>query len=222
MADWVLPCEKWTAIARRLQAAHQGIDIDNPIGYPIQAVGSGTVTDAGPASGFGNWIRIKHDGANIGTVYGHMYDDGVLVKSGQRVSTGQQIGKVGSNGHSTGPHLHFELRLGGVGGLPVDGLNWLAARGAKGIPASLVSASGGPDIPISPSVPSGLALLGPLSDALKFIINPHNWFRIAMFILGLGLVYMGIKGLGLIDTSKIQSTAMSAMNKIPSAKLAAE
>lgn len=102
---------------------HNGIDIAAPIGTPIYAVADGTVIDAGPAQGFGLWVRIRHDDGSI-TVYGHMYD--FFVSVGERVPAGMQIARMGNRGDSTGPHLHFEVI---VGGRHVDPLHWLALRG---------------------------------------------------------------------------------------------
>ncbi|MGQ4600193.1 peptidoglycan DD-metalloendopeptidase family protein [Nocardia sp. R6R-6] len=102
---------------------HNGIDIAAPIGTPIYAVADGTVIDAGPAQGFGLWVRIRHDDGSI-TVYGHMYD--FFVSVGERVPAGMQIARMGNRGDSTGPHLHFEVI---VGGQHVDPLQWLALRG---------------------------------------------------------------------------------------------
>jgi murein DD-endopeptidase MepM/ murein hydrolase activator NlpD len=81
------------------------------LGKPIYAARDGVVVASGPADGFGNWIVIKHtiDGNTYSTVYGHMYDDGLLVKVGDTVKAGQQIGTIGNNGQSSGPHLHFEI-----------------------------------------------------------------------------------------------------------------
>ncbi|MEG8177498.1 M23 family metallopeptidase [Nocardia terpenica] len=104
---------------------HYGIDIAAPIGSPIYAVTDGTVIDAGPAQGFGLWVRIRHDDGTI-SVYGHMYDFSVSV--GERVRAGQQIARVGNRGDSTGPHLHFEIL---VGGQHVDPQPWLAAHGLR-------------------------------------------------------------------------------------------
>lgn len=103
---------------------HQGIDIANAVGTPILAVADGTVIDSGPASGFGKWIRIKHDDGTI-TVYGHMSTLNVGV--GERVSAGQKIAGMGNEGFSTGSHLHFEVHP--YGGPAVDPVPWLAARG---------------------------------------------------------------------------------------------
>ncbi len=102
---------------------HYGIDIAAPIGSPIYAVADGTVIDAGPAQGFGLWVRIRHDDGTI-SVYGHMYDFSVSV--GERVRAGQQIARIGNRGDSTGPHLHFEIL---IGGQHVDPQPWLAMHG---------------------------------------------------------------------------------------------
>lgn len=102
---------------------HYGIDIANKIGTPIYAVTDGTVISAGPASGFGLWVRILHEDGTI-SVYGHV--DRYLVRVGQKVKAGQQIATMGNRGQSTGPHLHFEVI---VGGKKINPLPWLAARG---------------------------------------------------------------------------------------------
>lgn len=102
---------------------HAGIDIAGPLGSPIYAVAAGTVIDAGPAQGFGLWVRIRHDDGTI-SVYGHMYD--FFVSVGERVPAGMQIARIGNRGDSTGPHLHFEIIQGGQ---RVDPQTWLAQRG---------------------------------------------------------------------------------------------
>ncbi|MFI5715346.1 M23 family metallopeptidase [Nocardia sp. NPDC051750] len=102
---------------------HNGIDIAGPIGSPIYAVAAGTVIDAGPAAGFGLWVRIRHDDGTI-SVYGHMYD--FFVSVGERVPAGMQIARMGNRGDSTGPHLHFEIIM---DGRHVDPQRWLALHG---------------------------------------------------------------------------------------------
>ncbi|RVW07168.1 M23 family metallopeptidase [Prescottella agglutinans] len=111
-------------ITTRFGGGHMGIDIAAPMGAPILAAADGTVIDAGPASGFGLWIRIRHNDGTV-TTYGH--NDVNLVSKGQRVVAGQRIANVGSRGNSTGPHLHFEVDL--PGWIKVDPVPWLAARG---------------------------------------------------------------------------------------------
>jgi murein DD-endopeptidase MepM/ murein hydrolase activator NlpD len=90
--------------------SHPGIDISAPYGTPMVAVADGTVIMAGPASGFGNWIVIQHDG--FATVYGHMKAQDIFVTVGQNVSGGQEIALIDSMGTSTGDHLHIEVHPG--------------------------------------------------------------------------------------------------------------
>lgn len=84
----------------------------------------GTVISAGPASGFGLWVRVRHDDGTI-TVYGH--NDSNAVTVGQRVRTNQVIAYIGNRGDSTGPHVHFEVTL--PNGTRVDPAAWLRQRG---------------------------------------------------------------------------------------------
>jgi murein DD-endopeptidase MepM/ murein hydrolase activator NlpD len=103
--------------------SHQGTDFAAATGTPVFAVMSGTVESAGALGGYGNQVLLRHpDGTQ--TRYGHLSVIGV--RPGQSVDVGERIGAVGSTGVSTGPHLHFEVVL---GGRPVDPEPWLAARG---------------------------------------------------------------------------------------------
>lgn len=128
-AAWVnpVPSGKYTScFCQRWGTLHAGIDLAAPLGTPIGAVGDGVVLKAGPASGFGLAIYIQHENGDV-TVYGHMYV--MDVKAGDIVQAGQQIAEVGSNGFSTGPHLHLEVHVGGIQGQKIDPVPWLAARG---------------------------------------------------------------------------------------------
>ncbi len=98
---------------------HPGVDFGAPLGTQIHAAGDGTVVFAGEESGYGNYTCINH-GQDVATCYGHQ--SALLVKLGDTVVRNQVIGLVGSTGYSTGPHLHFEVRIGGT---PVDPLPWL-------------------------------------------------------------------------------------------------
>jgi murein DD-endopeptidase MepM/ murein hydrolase activator NlpD len=98
---------------------HQGIDIGAPMGTPIAAAAGGTVIYCGWESGYGNLVVIDH-GGNLATAYGHQ--SSIAVSCGQHVEQGQTIGYVGCTGHCFGPHLHFEVR---IGGSPVDPLGYL-------------------------------------------------------------------------------------------------
>jgi murein DD-endopeptidase MepM/ murein hydrolase activator NlpD len=96
---------------RSWEACHPGIDIAAPTGTPIRAADGGRVAIAGPTGGYGNYTCIQHS-ASLSSCYGHQSSIGVSV--GQQVSKGQVIGAVGSTGFSTGPHLHFEVRINGA------------------------------------------------------------------------------------------------------------
>ncbi len=89
-------------------AYHAGLDFRGPIGAPIYAAAAGTVSFAGVRSGYGNCIEIDH-GNGLMTRYAHM--SGYRARAGQKVAAGQVVGLIGSTGRSTGPHLHFEVRI---------------------------------------------------------------------------------------------------------------
>jgi murein DD-endopeptidase MepM/ murein hydrolase activator NlpD len=98
---------------------HAGIDIPAPVGTPIRAAKGGRVIIAGFTGGYGNYTCVDH-GGGMSTCYGHQSSIGVGV--GQSVSQGQVIGLSGNTGNSTGPHLHFEVR---INGSPVDPMGYL-------------------------------------------------------------------------------------------------
>jgi murein DD-endopeptidase MepM/ murein hydrolase activator NlpD len=103
---------------------HAGIDLANSIGTPILAVSDGVVIDAGPTAGYGMWVKLRHADGTV-TLYGHV--NTTLVSVGQRVMAGDQIATMGNRGNSTGPHLHFEVLLGGTE--RIDPVPWLGKRG---------------------------------------------------------------------------------------------
>jgi murein DD-endopeptidase MepM/ murein hydrolase activator NlpD len=105
---------------------HYGLDIANRIGTPIVSVMDGKVISAGPVSGFGLWVRVRHDDGTI-TVYGHINE--YLVPVGKRVTAGEQIATLGNRGESTGPHLHFEVLR--HGSRKIDPLVWLRGNGVS-------------------------------------------------------------------------------------------
>ncbi len=100
---------------------HEGIDLAGAYGSPIHVTADGVVTYAGWMNGYGNLVEVQHE-FGMSTRYGHMSK--IDVKVGQRVSRGDQIGDMGSTGHSTGTHLHYEVR---IDGKPVNPMSYLKA-----------------------------------------------------------------------------------------------
>jgi murein DD-endopeptidase MepM/ murein hydrolase activator NlpD len=96
---------------RGAASMHPGIDLAGPYGTPIYATADGVVLRAGwNSGGYGNLVEIDH-GRGIATRYGHM--SAILVHAGDHITRGQQIGRMGSTGRSTGSHLHYEVRIDG-------------------------------------------------------------------------------------------------------------
>jgi murein DD-endopeptidase MepM/ murein hydrolase activator NlpD len=100
---------------------HEGIDLAGPIGTPVYSTAEGTVIFAGWSSGYGRLIKIQHENG-IETRFGHL--NAIRVEVGQRVSRGDRIGDMGNSGRSTGPHLHYEIR---VNGEPLDPMIYIGA-----------------------------------------------------------------------------------------------
>jgi murein DD-endopeptidase MepM/ murein hydrolase activator NlpD len=107
---------------RRVAAMHAGVDFKGPWAEPVLAAAAGTVVRAGWDGGYGKLVEIMHDNA-VSTRYGHLSLIGVSV--GQRVERGGTLGRMGSTGRSTGPHLHYETR---VNGEPIDPVRFWKAR----------------------------------------------------------------------------------------------
>jgi murein DD-endopeptidase MepM/ murein hydrolase activator NlpD len=101
---------------------HTGIDLAGPWGSPILAVTAGTVIEADQESGYGNIMKVQHADGTV-TCYAHL--SSFVVTSGH-VDAGQVIAREGDTGHSTGPHLHFEVRIDGT---PINPIPWLASHG---------------------------------------------------------------------------------------------
>jgi len=102
---------------------HTGVDIDAPTGSPVVAAQAGTVTLAGWKNGYGQTVIIDH-GSGVQTLYAHQ--SRLLVRQGQQVAQGQQLGTVGATGNVTAAHLHYEVHVSGV---PRNPLPWL--QGAR-------------------------------------------------------------------------------------------
>ena len=96
---------------------HKGLDIGAPKGTPIYAADNGIVEFSGLEEGYGKVIKLMHDG-KVETIYGHC--SVIIAKEGSKIKKGEKIGEVGSTGNSTGPHLHFEVRVNGEVKNPLD------------------------------------------------------------------------------------------------------
>jgi murein DD-endopeptidase MepM/ murein hydrolase activator NlpD len=112
-AGLIWPCDGvvTSGFGMRWGRMHEGIDIGCAYGSPNRAAAAGTVIYAGLLGGYGNLVVVDH-GNGLSTAYAHA--SAILVSVGQRVSQGETVSLVGSTGHSTGPHLHFEVRINGV------------------------------------------------------------------------------------------------------------
>ena len=125
----------------RWGAFHAGLDFAAPIGTPIYAAADGVVVQGKErynVAGFGSWIWLDcQQSVGKDFIYGHVKHDGILVKAGDRVHAGQQIGVVGNEGQSTGPHLHFEVwgSPGRLGGAHQDPAKYLQSAQQIGRPA---------------------------------------------------------------------------------------
>jgi len=95
----------------RFSGGHRGVDLVVPLGTTVSAADGGTVIYAGYSSSYGNHVKIKHSDGFV-TLYAHL--NSISVKYGDKVYQGQEIGKCGSTGNSTGPHVHFEIIKNGV------------------------------------------------------------------------------------------------------------
>ncbi|WP_141012953.1 M23 family metallopeptidase [Nocardioides sambongensis] len=140
------------------RSVHTGVDYAAPAGTPILAIADGTVLFAGAvSSGYAHLILIQHriGGRQLVSGYAHMYADGIDVRKGQTITAGQRIGVVGADGKATGPHLHFEIRVGGPNGSTINPEPWLAHHdAAEGPPASSGdTAECAPDSPARPALP---------------------------------------------------------------------
>jgi murein DD-endopeptidase MepM/ murein hydrolase activator NlpD len=119
---------------------HDGVDCAGALDTPIYALEGGEVIDAGPVSGFGDWVRIQEDDGGIGT-YGHMFNFNVNV--GEHVNTGDLIAWVGNNGQTTGPHVHIRSSDGDP----------LAVYGDAGVIPNIPNMNPAPVTPEAPQLP---------------------------------------------------------------------
>ncbi|MFJ1757210.1 peptidoglycan DD-metalloendopeptidase family protein, partial [Kitasatospora sp. NPDC088134] len=127
-AGFTASCPTAGFISQGYTDEHNGIDIANDYGTPIYAVGDGEVVASGPAQGYGQWIRILHPDGSI-TEYGHMYERDVA--AGDHVTAGQRIALMGSEGTSSGPHLHLRVWADANATVRTDPVPYLAERGVS-------------------------------------------------------------------------------------------
>ena len=123
----------------RKRRRHNGVDLAAPTGTPVYATADGMITRANWFSSYGLFIRIDH-GADLETRFAHL--SRIAVASGQRVRKGELIGFVGSTGRSTGPHLHYEVRVGGVAVNPIPYMKETQAQAAYANDSQLVGRGG--------------------------------------------------------------------------------
>jgi hypothetical protein len=110
---------------------HRGVDFGAPTGTPIYAAGDGVIVERAYKGAYGNYVRIRHTG-DMSTAYAHMSRFANSLQKGSRVKQGQIIGYVGSTGRSTGPHLHYEILMGGVQVNPLKVANVSLTEPLKG------------------------------------------------------------------------------------------
>ncbi len=115
----VLPAEGWITsyFGQRISPylnkvkMHEGLDVGAPTGTPVYSPADGIVTFSGEKAGFGKFVQLDH-GYGIETIYAH--NSSLSVRAGQKVKRGHLLSAVGNTGHSTGPHLHYEVRVNGI------------------------------------------------------------------------------------------------------------
>ncbi|MEJ1092929.1 M23 family metallopeptidase [Microbacterium istanbulense] len=139
------------------QKLHTGTDFAAPDGTPILAAADGLVIVAEFSGGYGGLIVIEHtiDGQTVATAYAHMWQHGIHVHAGDRVTAGQHIGDVGSSGMSTGAHLHFEVRPGGTNSEAIDAAAWLNQHGAANLPTATSGSPAACNTTGTPGAPGG-------------------------------------------------------------------
>ena len=181
---------------------HQGLDMGCPVGTPIVAAITGTVSYAGLSGGYGNLVSINTRNQPSQTRYGHL--SRIDVKNGQDVTQGQIIGLSGGSkgafgsGDSTGPHLHFEIR---IANKPVDPAPLIGGASAQLNAPGILPGLTGPA--------TGAMWADNLTAITKNLSDPKFWARSGVFILGAVLLLIALgKIFSMTDTGKaaIQGT----------------
>jgi peptidase M23-like protein len=165
--------------ARYAKGYHTGVDIGCANGSPIRSATDGTVTFAGWNGAYGNQIRV---GINSTTEVWYNHMSKLAASKGDKVSAGKVIGYLGTTGNSTGPHLHFEVR---VNGKDVDPMPYLS--GSKTVPAG--------DVTTGTDVSNPFSSIGHLADFFKLLADSITWMRVGMVLGGGVLLLMAFVGL---------------------------
>lgn len=183
--------------ARYVKGYHTGVDIGCANGSPIRAVADGKVTFAGWNGPYGNQVRQSVNGGEVW--YNHM--SRLEVKKGDGLSAGSIIGRLGTTGQSTGPHLHLEVR---VNGKDVDPMPYLS--GSKVIPAGSTDAT---QVGLNP-----LDAIKGVGNFFEMLTDPVTWLRVGMFIGGGVLLLMAF--VGLAKTKALGKVAGQTVKKVVS------
>ena len=191
---------------------HQGLDMACPVGTPIVASTNGTVSYAGISGGYGNLVSIDTEAQPSQTRYGHL--SRIDVHVGQHVTQGQTIGLSGGArgafgaGDSSGPHLHFEIR---IGGKPVNPAPLIGGASTQiNAPGVLPGITG----PITPAWADGLTAI------TKNLSDPKFWTRTGVFVLGAALLIIALaKIFSMTDVG--QSAIQGTKNLVKTAAIVA-
>lgn len=183
--------------ARYVKGYHTGVDIGCANGSPIRAVADGKVTFAGWNGPYGNQVRQSVNGGEVW--YNHM--SRLEVKKGDGLSAGSIIGRLGTTGQSTGPHLHLEVR---VNGKDVDPMPYLS--GSKVIPAGSTDAT---QVGLNP-----LDAIKGVGNFFEMLTDPVTWLRVGMFLGGGVLLLMAF--VGLAKTKALGKVAGQTVKKVVS------
>lgn len=192
---------------RYVSGRHTGLDIGCRAGSPIYAAHDGTVTFAGYNGPYGNEVRVQLNSSFLSS-YHHM--SRIAARKGQNVSAGTVIGYIGSTGMSTGPHLHFEIR---VNGKPVDPEPYLSGSATPG---------NATQVGLSNPVP-GLSEAKAVYDTFKassaifeWLGDTKNWYRVGMVVAGALLLAIAVIGVAKTKAlgSMIQKKMTTAGKKV--------
>jgi hypothetical protein len=170
------------------------LDIGGKSGDPIYAAHDGRVIRAGWNGAYGNEVALQHSSGLV-TSYHHLTTDYVTV--GQGVTAGATIGAMGSTGNSTGPHLHFEVRIKNE---PVDPMPYL--NGAGTVPISTG------DTPVTETVTGGWSSLTAIAE---WAADTKNWYRIGLVLAGVVLITIAL--LGVAKTSAMAKSVTQTVAK---------